>query len=331
MIRWRLYNHIQSENYSTIFIHLDNNTNIHCLKVFLKQIQTFDYQTIVSKSGEENKNINSSVIIWEKLSNNNGDRKSLIINLGGGVITDLGGFVASCFKRGIAFINIPLYGGGGETFTGKTVLYETSNIIEIYIQSKLIENGNVNPWNGGNAAVAIQGVGEAVVPPCRNSLDDNWEATNEAWRFVPSGAAIAPTSVNWFDSSGNLVGSGETITVSAPADTYLAQANYAGLCGNPLGFQLSDFIDVTKSEKIWTGATNNNWYEPTNWNPAAIPTSVDCVTIPVTGNDPIADISNLPIPLPPTTAYALNLTVDLGANLRVLSGTNLVVTDYLNN
>ena len=77
-----LYNHIQSENYSTIFIHLDNNTNIHCLKVFLKQIQTFDYQTIVSKSGEENKNINSSVIIWEKLSNNNGDRKSLIINLG---------------------------------------------------------------------------------------------------------------------------------------------------------------------------------------------------------------------------------------------------------
>ena len=102
-----LYNHIQSENYSTIFIHLDNNTNIHCLKVFLKQIQTFDYQTIVSKSGEENKNINSSVIIWEKLSNNNGDRKSLIINLGGGVVGDIGGFVASTFKRGINYINIP--------------------------------------------------------------------------------------------------------------------------------------------------------------------------------------------------------------------------------
>ena len=102
-----LYNHVQSENYSTIFIHLDNNTNNHCLKVFLKQIQIIDYQTIVSKSGEENKNINSSFILWKKLSNNNGDRKSLIINLGGGVVGDLGGFVASTFKRGINYINIP--------------------------------------------------------------------------------------------------------------------------------------------------------------------------------------------------------------------------------
>ena len=102
-----LYKHIQSENYSTIFIHLDSNTNIHCLKVFLKQIQTFNYKTIVSKSGEENKNITSSVILWDKLSKSNGDRKSLIINLGGGVVGDMGGFVASTFKRGISYINIP--------------------------------------------------------------------------------------------------------------------------------------------------------------------------------------------------------------------------------
>ncbi len=103
----KLYKHIQSENYSTIFIHVDNNTNIHCLKVFLKQIPTIEYKTIVSKSGEENKSINSSISIWEKLSNNNGDRKSLIINLGGGVVGDMGGFVASTFKRGISYINIP--------------------------------------------------------------------------------------------------------------------------------------------------------------------------------------------------------------------------------
>ena len=103
----KLYKHIQSENYSTIFIHVDNNTNILCLKVFLKQIPTIDYKIIVSKSGEGNKNINSSFLLWEKLSNNNGDRNSLIINLGGGVVGDMGGFVASTFKRGISYINIP--------------------------------------------------------------------------------------------------------------------------------------------------------------------------------------------------------------------------------
>ncbi|MAU64138.1 MAG: 3-dehydroquinate synthase [Flavobacteriaceae bacterium] len=102
-----LYNHIQFENYSKIFIHLDNNTNTHCLKVFLKKIKKINYQTIISNPGEENKNIESTIFLWDKLSNNNGDRKSLIINLGGGVVGDMGGFVASTFKRGISYINMP--------------------------------------------------------------------------------------------------------------------------------------------------------------------------------------------------------------------------------
>ena len=59
------------------------------------------------QSGEENKHIQTCLQIWEDLSNLDGDRKSLLINLGGGVLTDMGGFVASTFKRGIDFINIP--------------------------------------------------------------------------------------------------------------------------------------------------------------------------------------------------------------------------------
>ena len=98
---------IKENNYSQIFIHLDDNTKKHCLEVFLKQIQKFNFNKILSKSGEKNKNIQSCVQLWDKLSLLSGDRKSLILNLGGGVVGDMGGFIASTFKRGIDYINIP--------------------------------------------------------------------------------------------------------------------------------------------------------------------------------------------------------------------------------
>ena len=98
---------IKAKNYSQIFIHLDDNTQKHCLEVFLKQIQKFNFNKILSKQGEKNKNIKSCVQLWDKLSELSGDRKSLILNLGGGVVGDMGGFIASTFKRGIDYINIP--------------------------------------------------------------------------------------------------------------------------------------------------------------------------------------------------------------------------------
>ncbi|MBR1514716.1 MAG: 3-dehydroquinate synthase [Bacteroidales bacterium] len=62
---------------------------------------------IVLKSGEQHKNLQSVQRIWKTLMKYHADRNALIINLGGGVITDLGGFAASTYKRGIRFINIP--------------------------------------------------------------------------------------------------------------------------------------------------------------------------------------------------------------------------------
>jgi 3-dehydroquinate synthase len=64
-------------------------------------------EIIEIEAGEEIKNITTCVEIWSILSELGADRKSLIINLGGGVITDIGGFIASTFKRGIDFINVP--------------------------------------------------------------------------------------------------------------------------------------------------------------------------------------------------------------------------------
>jgi 3-dehydroquinate synthase len=80
-------------------------------KVCLPQIQHLlnkhGIRKLVIGGGESNKSIRSVEMVWEFLSKSGADRKSLLINLGGGMLTDLGGFAASTFKRGIAFMNIP--------------------------------------------------------------------------------------------------------------------------------------------------------------------------------------------------------------------------------
>jgi len=101
-----LNNYIIDKEYSSVFVLVDSNTEKHCLPLFLKQIH-FKIRPIVIKAGEEFKTIETCQKIWDFLSNNGADRKSLLINLGGGVITDIGGFAASCFRRGIEFLHIP--------------------------------------------------------------------------------------------------------------------------------------------------------------------------------------------------------------------------------
>ncbi len=93
---------------SKVFIITDENTLVYCLPYFLAQnILKNTPEIITIPTGEINKNINTCQKVWESLSEKNADRDSLIVNLGGGVVTDLGGFVASTFNRGLSFINIP--------------------------------------------------------------------------------------------------------------------------------------------------------------------------------------------------------------------------------
>ena len=93
---------------STIYILVDENTNENCLPILLQEIESSKSIEIIEiESGEENKNLDTCSGVWNALTELGADRKSLLLNLGGGVVTDLGGFVASTFKRGIAFINIP--------------------------------------------------------------------------------------------------------------------------------------------------------------------------------------------------------------------------------
>ena len=87
-----------------IVVLADENTYRHCYPLLPSG---FDGKTIVIPAGEEHKNLMSATKVWEQLLHHKINRKGLIINLGGGVIGDLGGFCASVWKRGIDFIQVP--------------------------------------------------------------------------------------------------------------------------------------------------------------------------------------------------------------------------------
>lgn len=95
-------------NYSKLFVVVDEHTHEHCLAPFLGKLATeIPIEVIEIPFGEINKTIETCTGVWDALAALDADRKGLIINVGGGVVTDLGGFVASTFKRGMDFINIP--------------------------------------------------------------------------------------------------------------------------------------------------------------------------------------------------------------------------------
>lgn len=96
------------EKYSRIFIIADTNTSQLCLPNFLANLATkVEIEIIEIEAGEINKTIETCTEVWYALTELEADRKSIIINVGGGMVTDLGGFVASTFKRGVDFINVP--------------------------------------------------------------------------------------------------------------------------------------------------------------------------------------------------------------------------------
>ena len=104
----QLNNFLAGSNHSAVFVLVDTNTHNHCLSAFLEKLETSKtIEVIEMDAGEEYKNIETCTGIWNALSELGADRKALMINLGGGVVTDLGGFVAGTFKRGIEFINVP--------------------------------------------------------------------------------------------------------------------------------------------------------------------------------------------------------------------------------
>lgn len=97
---------LQEVSSSDVFVLVDNNSRNYCLECLnLGYVPTEHMITI--PEGEYNKSIESAAHIWKCLSDAGARRNSVLVNVGGGLISDIGGFAASCFKRGISCINIP--------------------------------------------------------------------------------------------------------------------------------------------------------------------------------------------------------------------------------
>lgn len=104
-IKQQLTTVLANTSYSKLFVLTDNNTTQHCLPIIKPIIGNFHH--IEMPAGEQHKTITTCEIVWNNLLHNGADRNSFLLCLGGGVVTDLGGFVAGAYKRGIRFCNIP--------------------------------------------------------------------------------------------------------------------------------------------------------------------------------------------------------------------------------
>ncbi|WP_128331402.1 3-dehydroquinate synthase [Apibacter sp. HY039] len=99
---------IKTNNPTKIVFLVDENTHEFCLPQIISEIESeSEIEILEIESGEVNKNLYVCINLWEALTELKIDRKGLIINIGGGVLTDMGAFVANCYKRGVSFINVP--------------------------------------------------------------------------------------------------------------------------------------------------------------------------------------------------------------------------------
>ena len=139
----QLNNFITDLKPTQLLILVDENTHEYCLPTLLGNLETeIPFEIIEIEAGEELKTLETAAQLWEILTEFETDRKALMINLGGGVITDMGGFIASTYKRGIPFINIPttLLGMCDASIGGKTGIDHQflKNIIGTFAHPKQI-------------------------------------------------------------------------------------------------------------------------------------------------------------------------------------------------
>lgn len=128
---------INLSSYSKVGILTDDNL----YRLYQKKLKNFSklkkIKIIIVNSGELNKNLKSVKLIWQKLFAYSFDRNSLLINFGGGMISDLGGFAAASFMRGIDFINVPttLLAQVDASIGGKTAInfHDLKNSIGFFI------------------------------------------------------------------------------------------------------------------------------------------------------------------------------------------------------
>ena len=113
---------VEKLNPATVTIVTDRNVEEKVMTLFANSEVTASANTVVLEPGEDHKSLESVVKIWAALEEAGATRKSIIVNIGGGLVTDIGGFAAATYKRGIRFVNVPttLLGAVDAATGGKT-------------------------------------------------------------------------------------------------------------------------------------------------------------------------------------------------------------------
>lgn len=123
-----------------VFIVADEHTEVLCLPTLQQTLALPREQILVLQADEEHKNLAAVEKIWDFLVSRQATRRSLLLILGGGVLTDMGGFAAATFKRGIPFVNIPttLLGAVDAATGGKTGIdyKDLKNEIGLFVAPK---------------------------------------------------------------------------------------------------------------------------------------------------------------------------------------------------
>lgn len=180
----------------------------------------------------------------------------------------------------ISFQNIPMFNSDDFTSncsstnpqTQQIVLYETTNVIEVYIQNKEA----CTDWNDGLATLGIQNSAgtQAVVAPGRNN--SVWDATNEGWRFTPSGPSIV--NIDWL-YNGGVIGSGPSVQICPTTyGLYTAQATYTPCAGGTPVVVTDDVfvgtlslgVTIDSSLNVCPGATTGEAWATINTTSAVL-------------------------------------------------------------
>ena len=157
-----------AREFSRVIVLVDRNTAIHCLPRF-QNLWGAATDLLEMEAGESAKDLDTASRLWERLASLGADRNSLLIGLGGGVVTDMAGFVASTFKRGIPFAHVPtsLLGMVDAAIGGKTGidLSFAKNLVGTFAQpgALLIDTGFLETlpereWISGKAEMLKHGL-----------------------------------------------------------------------------------------------------------------------------------------------------------------------------
>ncbi|WP_370898379.1 3-dehydroquinate synthase [Chryseobacterium gossypii] len=253
----QLNDFLHMKSFSKIFILTDENTHEYCLPALLGNMETdLKFEILEIEAGEEMKNIQTANQLWEILTEMQADRKALVINLGGGVITDMGGFVASTYKRGIRFINIPttLLAMCDASIGGKTGidLMHYKNMVgtftfpeQIFVYPKFLETLPFKELRSGFAEMLKHGLiadkihwenltriqkldMEAVIPHIQTSMDIKQEVVEKDFheknirKTLNFGHTIGHAIESLCLEQGNPILHGEAVAAGMICEAYLS-------------------------------------------------------------------------------------------------------------